>query len=259
MGAFVIVLREAFEASLVLGIVFAFLHKTGLAAQHGRAVWLGTASAAVLSAAVGTVLFVTVGELEGTAEQLYEGVAMLIAAVVVTWMVFWMRKQARTIGGALRAQVGDAIAHGGGLALAAVAFVAVAREGLETALFLFVSVGDDGVVATVVGGALGLVTAVVLGLTLYRGSLKLDLRRFFLVTGLLVIAFAAYLLVGALQEFGEAGAGEAFELAGPVVAVVYALGCGWLYVSGSRPAAPGATAPTSESSEASLPAAQQTA
>src|SRR4051795_6518929 len=118
MGAFVIVLREAFEASLVLGIVFAFLHKTGLAAQHGRAVWLGTASAAALSAAVGALLFATVGELEGTAEQLYEGVAMLIAAVVVTWMVFWLRKQARTIGGALRAQVGDAVAHGGGLALA---------------------------------------------------------------------------------------------------------------------------------------------
>jgi high-affinity iron transporter len=258
MGAFVIVLREAFEASLVLGIVFAFLHKTGLAAQHGRAVWLGTASAAVLSAAVGALLFATVGELEGTAEQLYEGVAMLIAAVVVTWMVFWMRKQARTIGGALRVQVGDALAHGGGFALAAVAFVAVAREGLETALFLFVSVGDDGVAPTVVGAVLGLITAVVLGLGLYRGSLRLDLRKFFLVTGLLVIAFAAYLLVGALHELGEAGAGEAFELAGPVVAVVYALGCGWLYVRGSRPASPAAPAATSQSTASSLPAAQQT-
>src|SRR3954464_950131 len=256
MGAFVIVLREAFEASLVLGIVFAFLHKTGLAARHGRAVWLGTASAAVLSAAVGALLFATVGELEGTAEQLYEGVAMLIAAVVVTWMVFWMRKQARTIGGALRVQVGDAVAHGGGFALAAVAFVAVAREGLETALFLFVSVGDNGVAPTVVGGALGLLTAIALGVGLYRGSLKLDLRKFFLITGLLVIAFAAYLLVGALHEFGEAGAGEAFEVAGPVIAVVFALTCGWLYVRGARPAAP---APTSESSASSVGAAQQSA
>src|SRR3954465_13410029 len=114
MGAFVIVLREAFEASLVLGIVFAFLHKTGLASRHGRAVWLGTASAAVLSAVIGALLFATVGELEGTAEQLYEGVAMLIAAVVVTWMVFWMRKQARTIGGALAPQVGGRAPKGGG-------------------------------------------------------------------------------------------------------------------------------------------------
>jgi high-affinity iron transporter len=250
MGAFVIVLREAFEASLVLGIVFAFLNKSGQRARHGRAVWQGTAWAVLLSVAMGALLFATVGELEGSAEQLYEGTAMLLAAAVVTWMVFWMRKQARTIGGALRAQVGDAVAHGGGLALAAVAFVAVAREGLETALFLFVSVGDNGLVQTVIGGTLGLVTAIVLGIALYRGSLRLDLRKFFLTTGLLVIAFAAYLVVGGLHEFGEAGGGEALEVAGPLAAVVFALVCGWLYVRGSRPSAqgPSATAETAETS-----------
>jgi high-affinity iron transporter len=234
VGAFVIVLREAFEASLVLGLVFAFLNKTGQRARHGAAVWQGTAVAATVSASIGAILFLTVGELEGTAEQVYEGTAMLVAAVVLTWMVFWMRKQAKTIGGALHAQVGHAVASGGGLALAAVAFVAVAREGLESALFLFVSVGDNGVVQTVVGGALGLLTAIALGMALYRGSLKLDLRKFFLVTGLLVIAFAAYLLVGALHEFGEAGGGEALEVAGPLAALPFAAICGWLYVRGSR-------------------------
>jgi high-affinity iron transporter len=236
MGAFVIVLREAFEACLVLGLIFAFLNKTGQRSSHGQAVWQGTGWAIALSVAMGAVLFITVGELEGTAEQIYEGTAMLLAAAVVTWMVFWMRKQAKTIGGALRAQVGDAVAHGGGLALATVAFVAVAREGLETALFLFVSVGDDGVLPTVIGGTLGLATAIALGLGLYRGSLKLDLRRFFLYTGLLVIAFAAYLLVGGLHELGEAGGGEAVEVAGPVAAVLFAGIVGWLYVRGSRPA-----------------------
>jgi high-affinity iron transporter len=150
-------------------------------------------------------------------------------------MVFWMRQQAKTLGGALRAQVGDAVASGGGLALALVAFVAVAREGMESALFLFVSVGDDGLVPTVVGGALGLAAAVALGVAFYRGSVKLDLRRFFLLTGLLVIAFAAYLIVGGLHELGEAGAGEALDLAGPLVAVAFAGACGWLYVRGSRP------------------------
>jgi high-affinity iron transporter len=243
VGAFVIVLREAFEASLVLGIVFAFLDKSGQRERHGRAIWLGTASAVLLSILAGAVLFATAGELEGTAEALYEGIAMLIAACVVTWMVFWMRKQARTIGGALRSQVGHAVASGGGVALAAVAFVAVAREGLETSLFLFVSVGDDGVVPTVVGGALGLAVAVALGVGLYRGSLKLDLRRFFLVTGLLVIAFAAYLLMGAFHELGEAGGGEVLEVAGPIVAVAFAAICGWLYVRGSRPSPPRAPEP----------------
>src|SRR5205085_1331867 len=145
---------------LVLGLVFAFLNKTGQREHHGVAVWQGTALAVLASVAMGAILFVTVGELEGTTEQVYEGTAMLLAAAVVTWMVFWMRKQARTIGSALRTQVGDAVAHGGGLALATVAFVAVAREGLETSLFLFVSVGDDGVAPTVIGGTLGLAAAI---------------------------------------------------------------------------------------------------
>jgi high-affinity iron transporter len=239
VGAFVIVLREVFEASLVLGIVFAFLDKSGQRERHGRAVWQGTLWAVLLSVAIGAVLFVTVGELEGSSEQIYEGTAMLVAACLVTWMAFWMRRQARTIGASLRSQVGEAVATGGGAALAAVAFVAVAREGLETSLFLFASVGDDGVVPTVVGGALGLLTAIALGIGVYRGSLRLDLRRFFLITGLLVIAFAAYLIVGGLHELGEAGGGEAAEIAGPIVGIAFALACGWLYVNGSplRPSA----------------------
>ena len=234
MGAFVIVLREAFEASLVLGLVFAFLNRTGQRERHGATVWQGAAWAVALSIGMGALLFLTVGELTGRAEKLYEGGAMLLAAGVLTWMVFWMRKQAKTIGGQLRAQVGDAVAAGGGLALALVAFIAVGREGLETSLFLFVSVGDNGLVQTVVGGALGLVAAIALGVAFYRGSVKLDLRRFFLVTGLLVIAFAAYLLVGGLHELAEAGGGEALEIGGPVLAAVFALTCGFLYVRGSR-------------------------
>jgi high-affinity iron transporter len=243
VGAFVIVLREVFEASLILGIVFAFLDKSGTRERHGRAVWQGTLWALLLSVVIGAVLFATVGELEGSSEAVFEGTAMLVAASLVTWMAFWMRRQARTISASLRSQVGDAVASGGGAALAAVAFVAVAREGLETSLFLFASVGDDGVAPTVIGGALGLLVAVALGIGVYRGSLRLDLRRFFLVTGLLVIAFAAYLIVGGLHELGEAGGGEATEVAGPVLGVVFALACGWLYLSGSRPRLSAARSP----------------
>jgi high-affinity iron transporter len=235
VGAFVIVLREAFEACLVLGIVFAFLDKSGQRERHGRTVWQGVFWAVLLSVAMGALLFVTVGELEGSAEGIYEGTAMLLAAAVVTWMVFWMRKQARTIGGSLRTQVGDAVASGGGAALAAVAFIAVGREGLETSLFLFVSVGDDGVLPTVVGGTLGLLVAIALGIGIYRGSLKMDLRRFFLVTGLLVIAFAAYLFVGGLHELGEAGGGEPLEVAGAIAAIAFALGFGVVYARATRP------------------------
>jgi len=236
VGAFVILLRETFEASLVVGLVFAFLNKTGQRAQHGAAVWQGTAWAVVVSIAAGALLFVTVGQLTGPAEAIYEASAMLLASIVLTWMVFWMRKQAKTIGSSLRAQVGEAVASGGGFALAAVAFVAVAREGLESALFLFVSVGEHGLAQTVIGGALGLAAAVGLGVAFYRGSLRLDLSKFFLVTGLLVIALAAYLLVGGLQELAEVSGNETLELAGPLAAAVLAAVCAWLYLRGARSA-----------------------
>jgi high-affinity iron transporter len=235
MGSFVIVLREGFEAALMVGLILGVLNKTGQRDQHARSVWLGVAAAVATSVVIGAILFAAVGELHGTAEALYEGTGMLLAAAVVTWMVFWMRKQARTLGGHLRSQVSTAVVAGGGLALAMVAFIGVSREGLESALFLFASVGDDGVVATVIGGALGAVAAVTLGYLFYRGTLKLDLRRFFMVTGVLVIGFAAYLIIGGMHELGEAGGGEGFELAGPIMAAVYGIGLATFYLRSNPP------------------------
>jgi high-affinity iron transporter len=234
MGAFVIVLREGFEATLLIGLILGVLNKTGQR-QHTRAVWIGVGAALMSSVVIGAILFAAVGELEGNAEALYEGTAMLLAAAVVTWMVFWMRKQARTLGGHLRSQVTSAVVAGGGLALASVAFIGVAREGLESALFLFASVGDDGVATTVVGGAFGAAAAVVLGYLFYRGTVRLDLRRFFMITGVLVIGFAAYLIIGGLHEFGEAGGGEGFEVAGPILAAIYGIGLATFYLRSNPP------------------------
>src|SRR3954470_16769653 len=180
MGSFVIVLREGFEATLLVGLILGVLNKTGNR-QHVRAVWWGVVAALITSVIIGAILFAAVGELTGQAERLYEGTAMLLAASVVTWMVFWMRKQARTLGGHLRSQVSTAIIAGGGFALASVAFIGVAREGLESALFLFASVGDDGVATTVIGGALGALAAVTLGYLFYRGAMRLALPLFFIV------------------------------------------------------------------------------
>ena len=246
MGSFVITLREGFEAALVVGLILAFLRKTDNLA-HARAVWLGVVLAVAVSLAMGGVLFLTVGELEGSAEQLYEGVAMVLAAGVVTWMAFWMKRQARTIGADLRARVSDSLRVGGGLALAAVAFVAVAREGFETGLFLFASTEDAGPVLSFSAGLAGLVVAMALGVSFYRGALRLDLRRFFLITGVLVIAFAAWLIYGGLHEFGELTESELLESVAPVAGLAYALGLGGFYVRGvgkSVPAhPPAASAP----------------
>jgi high-affinity iron transporter len=242
MGPFVIVLREGFEAALMVGLILGVLRKSGQR-QHVRSVWIGTVAALISSSVIGAILFAAVGELSGQAEKLYEGTAMLLAAAVVTWMVFWMRKQARTLGGHLRAQVSTALIAGGGLALASVAFIGVAREGLESALFLFASVGDTGVAQTLVGGGLGALAAVTLGVLFYKGSIRLDLRRFFMITGVLVIGFAAYLILGGLHEFGEAGGGEAFEIGAPILAAIYGLSLGTFYLR-SNPARPEPTPAT---------------
>jgi high-affinity iron transporter len=236
MGAFVIVLREGFEATLMIGLILGILNKTGQRDRHMRAVWTGVAAALVASVVIGAVLFAAIGELDGRAEQLYEGTGMLLAACVVTWMVFWMRKQARTLGGHLRSQVSSALVAGGGFALASVAFIGVAREGVESALFLFASVGDSGVVETIIAGTLGALAAATLGVLFYRGTIRMDLRRFFMVTGVLVIGFAAYLIAGGFHELGEAGGGEAVELAGPILALLYGVGIATFYLRSNPPA-----------------------
>ncbi len=229
-----ITLREGFEAALIVGLIMAYLSKTGSPRRYSRAAWLGVGAAIAFSLAAGALLFVFGGKLEGTSEALYEGAAMLLAAAVLTWMVFWMRRQAATLGGHLRAQVGDAIRTGGGLALAAVAFIGVAREGLETGLFLFATTSEAGALVTFLGAVLGLVVAAAIGVFFYHGALRLDLRKFFLVTSLLVIAFAAWLLSGALHAFGEVAGSELLERAGPIVGLAYAGLFAGLYLLDAR-------------------------
>lgn len=234
MDAFIVTLREGFEATLILGLIFAYLSKTGQSANYGRPVWLGTLGALIASVAIGGVLFLAVGELEGTSEKVFEGTATVMAASVLTWMVFWMRRQSRTIGGHLRSQVGDAIATGNVLALTGVAFVAVAREGIETALFLFAATKESGALATVIGGSAGVIVAIGLGVLFYRGAITIDLKKFFAITGMLVILLAAYLLFIGVHEFAEASGGKALELLAPLAAVLYGVAFSHLFLRGLR-------------------------
>jgi high-affinity iron transporter len=232
VGTFVITLREGFEAALIVGLILAYLAKTGQR-QQATAVWWGVAAAALTSVAIGATLFLSVGELEGTSEMVYEGATMIFAAALVTWMAFWMRKQAATIGSHLREQVSESLRTGGAIGLATVAFIAVAREGLETALFLFASTENSGPVLAVAGGVLGLVAAVGLGVAFYRGALKLDLSKFFTATSVLVIAFAAYLVYGGIHEFSQASGSELLEVAAPVAGVLYGCSLAWIYLRDS--------------------------
>ena len=213
-------LREGVEAALIVSIILAYLAKTGNQRHFGK-IWLGAGAAVALSVAIGLVLFVTIGGFEEPAEQIFEGFAMLIAASVVTWMLFWMRRTAANIKGELQAGVDRALVEGGIFGLAILAFTAVIREGIETALFLMGQATAAGSEAssTLVGAVIGLAIAVAIGYGLYKGARVINLRTFFSWTGIALIFIAAGLLSHAVHEFVEAGwitfgTGTAFDISG---------------------------------------------
>lgn len=206
-AAFLITLREGIEAALVISIILAYLNTTGRRDRHGT-VWAGGGVALIVSLISGAVIFSTAGALSEGAEEAFEGIASLAAVGVLTWMIFWMRRQARFIKGELQERVDLALASGSAIALPALAFVVVVREGLETVLFLFSAIRTTtaGPVALgYVGAALGLATAGVLGYLVYRGGIRLNLRTFFKVTGALILVVAAGLLAGGIHELQEVG------------------------------------------------------
>ena len=203
--AFMIMLREGLEAALIVGIVAAYLVKTGRR-DTLPAVWIGVAAAVALSIAVAVIASVTIGELPFVVQELIGGMATLIAVGVLTWMLFWMRRQGRHMKGELEQGVDQALIGGSLLGLAGVAFVSVAREGLETVLFLSVvfSAAAPGP-EPAIGAVLGLAVAVGIGIAIFAFGVRVDLRRFFQVTAVILIFVAAGLCAYAVHEFGEAG------------------------------------------------------
>ena len=207
-AAFIIALREGIEAALIVSILLAYLRQLGRG-DRSRIVWWGTGLAAVASLAAGSAIFAVGAEFEGTAEQLFGGLVTLTAVGVLTWMIFWMRRQGAGIRAELHDKV-DVALLGGGAALAAIAFFSVLREGVETALFLFAAaegtaVGTGGVGAQLLGATLGLALAVILGVLLYRGAIHMNLRTFFRLTGFVLIVIAAGLFAAGIHELQEAG------------------------------------------------------
>lgn len=197
-------LREGVEAALIVAIVLAYLARSGNGRQAGK-VWVGAIAAVVVSAVAGTVLFLTVGALDAPYEQLFEGSTMLLAAIVVTWMLFWMRRQSAGLRGELQSAVDRTLGEGTGWGLAVLVFTSVIREGVETALFL---AGQATSVAAsagsvAIGALVGLAIAAVIGWGFYRGSRAVDLRKFFRWTGIALVFIAAGLLSKAVHEFVE--------------------------------------------------------
>jgi high-affinity iron transporter len=211
LPTYLLSLREGLEAALIIGIVLGALSKIRRN-DLSPAVWLGTLSAVGISILTAVVLTSFGMSLEDPAEAVFEGITMLIAAGILTWMIFWMSKQARFLKSELEAGVNKAAASAGKSGVFWLAFIAVVREGVELALFItaaFFAGNQSGmtsdIIQTLVGTILGVGTAALLSWTLFATAVRLDLRRFFQVTGLLLILFAAGLIAHGVHEFNEVG------------------------------------------------------
>src|ERR1700742_264679 len=205
LATFVIGLREGLEAALIVGIVAAFLKQRG-GSRELRWVWTGVLAAVLICLAVGIALKIVSADLPQRQQEGLETVIGAVAVAMVTYMVVWMRRHSRDLKGQLEGAAGSALAQGSAKALVAMAFLAVLREGLETAVFLLAAFNASGNGLTAgLGALLGILVAALLGYGIYRGGVRINLSRFFRATGLVLVVVAAGLAMTAVHTANEAG------------------------------------------------------
>ncbi len=199
---FLIGLREGLEASLVVSILIAYLVKTDR--RHDvRYIWLGVGAAVTLVVVAFAVIQAVVGSLPFRTQELVGGTLSIFAAGLVTWMLFWMRRTARTLKSELEGELAHAVTLGPA-AIALVAFLTVGREGLETAAIIYGTVANSYTAEPFIGSIGGMAVAVVLGVLIYQGAIRVDLAKFFTITGALLIVVAAGVLAYGIYDLQEA-------------------------------------------------------
>lgn len=205
LPTFVIGLREGLEAALIVGIIAAFLGSQGRR-DALRQMWIGVVVAVVLCIGVGVALRIVAADLPHKAQEGLETIVGSLAVVMVTGMVVWMRKHARGMKKELEGAAADALAKGSAFALVAMAFLAVLREGFETAVFVIAVLNQPGSTAGAGAGVvLGILLAVVVGWGIFQGGLRLNLAKFFKVTGVVLVLVAAGLIMTVFHSAFEAG------------------------------------------------------
>ncbi len=203
LANFLIGLREGLEASLVVSILVAYLVKTGHR-DRLRELWVGVAAAALISLAFGAVLTFTSQNMSFEAQETFAGIMSILAVGLVTWMIFWMKRQARFLKKDLEGRLATALTLGP-IALTVIAFVSVAREGIETSLFVWSATQATSGTRPFLGVVLGLGSAVALGYLLYRSAVSINLAKFFKYTGIGLVVVAAGVLAYGFHDLQEAG------------------------------------------------------
>lgn len=222
-GAAVLMFREGLEAAIIVAIMLGYLRKVGRIDMR-FSVWGGALSAAVLAVAFTLTLQLIGAQFDYPAKGIYEGFTSLLAVGMLTYMIFWMARQARYIKGSLEHSMKESLVQNAGWGLFGVAFMTVAREGLETALFLSASAFQSSGTATLIGGIVGVAVALGVAWAIYVAGVRLQLRTFFRVTGILLLIFGAAILRYGISEFEEVG------WAPPIVEEVWNTG-GWVSIS----------------------------
>jgi high-affinity iron transporter len=205
LATLVIFLREGIEASMIIAILLAYLNRIGHR-EHFRDVFLGVGAALVLATVGGVIAYETIRSYDGSRVQtIFETATYLVAATVLTYMTFWMRKHARSLSKELRARAEAALDGRARWGLGLLAFQAVGREGLETVVFTLAIIFSTTAASALSGAVIGLAGSLVIAFVIYRLGHKLNLSRFFTVIGVLLMVFAAGLLADSVQNMQELG------------------------------------------------------
>ncbi len=203
LASFLITFREALEAALIIGIIAAYIAKLGKK-DLNRYLYTGIFTAIIASTGIAMVFKVIYGELEGTAEQLFEGIAALLASIVLTYMIFWMAGNSKKIKGELQEKIDISISKGEMMGIAILSFIAVFREGVETVLFLG-TLAITSPFDTLIGFISGVLAVVLLSYIMFKGIYSLNISKFFKYTSILLILFSTGLIATSVHEFNEAG------------------------------------------------------
>jgi high-affinity iron transporter len=204
IASYLLSLREGLEAALIIGILLGTITKLDRK-NYQSTIWFGAGLAVVLSIVIGVGIHLLGATFEGRAEEIFEGIVMLLAAIILTWVIVWMRSQSQAANLELEKGVKQAIFSENHFALFSLAFLAVIREGIELALFLTATAMDSSGINIILGAILGLASVIVLAILLFKSLIRLNLKYFFKITSVILILFAAGLVAHGVHEFNETG------------------------------------------------------